>query len=161
MSTGRTHTRASLILSGTFLVGTLFTGNVSDVQYAFGAALGVMLSPDLDVDNKNISYKYIRSIGNVFEFIWGWLWYPYRKSLKHGGNLSHDPIIGTLGRIIFLFYRLIVIPEVILSVSGQVDFWNEMQWWAWKMILLWKIWIGLAGADLIHFVLDIATTNVD
>ncbi len=53
---------------------------------------GLIFGPDLDL--YSIHYKR-----------WGklrWLWRPYQQALKHRSIWSHGPIIGTIGRIIYL-----------------------------------------------------------
>jgi uncharacterized metal-binding protein len=53
---------------------------------------GLIFGPDLDL--YSIHYKR-----------WGklrWLWQPYQQALKHRSIWSHGPIIGTIGRIMYL-----------------------------------------------------------
>jgi len=57
---------------------------------------GLMFGPDLDI----YSRQYKR---------WGplrWIWLPYRWSMRHRSMLSHGPLIGTVGRIIYLLLWL-------------------------------------------------------
>lgn len=160
MSAGTVHTKACLILAGGFLVGTLFTRQPEDIQYIAGALAGIFVSPDCDVDSKFIAYKYIRQrLGKVAESAWNVLWYYYRKSIKHGSELSHVPIVSTTGRLLYLYCVTIVAPYVILCLILPLNFWHELDWWAAKFLGLWRVWIGLMGADLIHWALDICTTE--
>ena len=53
---------------------------------------GLIFGPDLDL----YSFHYKR---------WGifrWLWQPYQKAIKHRSIWSHGPIIGTIGRLVYL-----------------------------------------------------------
>ncbi len=53
---------------------------------------GLIFGPDLDL----YSFHYKR---------WGklrWLWKPYQKAIKHRSVWSHGPIVGTVGRIVYL-----------------------------------------------------------
>jgi len=153
MSNGRTHTIASIILAGGFLLG-------GGGQEAIGALLGVMLSPDLDVDNGFSADRYIRnSVGRVFETGWDGLWYFYRRSLKHGGELSHFPIVSTMGRIAYLFLFAIVIPTLFLSQFLDMNVQYELNWWWGKITQHWRLIVGLIGADTIHYFLDLLTTE--
>lgn len=159
MSKGTVHTLASVSLAGAFTAGTLMTGNPDDLQYVVGALTGILITPDCDVDAKFIAYKYIRQrLGKAAEFGWNMLWYYYRKSLKHGSELSHMPVISTLGRIAYLFLFAIVFPNLLLAALGY-DAWSEIQWWFWQIMTHWKVVVGLMSADFIHWGLDILTTE--
>jgi uncharacterized metal-binding protein len=155
MSNGRTHSIASVALACGFLLS-------GGGQEAMGALVGVMISPDCDVDNGFVADTYIRNrFGRVVEMGWDGLWYFYRRSLKHGGELSHFPIISTLGRIAYLFFFTIVIPYVVLMLflPGAWDIQTELGWWWGKIWEHWRLIVGLMGADLIHWGLDISTTE--
>src|SRR4026208_1432756 len=102
MSSGTVHTQACVALAVGFSIGALATYDVEASQYAVGALVGVLVSPDCDVDNGFVAYGYIRKrLGDWAEFIWDRVWYMYRRSVKHGSELSHFPIISTLGRLAY------------------------------------------------------------
>jgi uncharacterized metal-binding protein len=160
MSAGKVHTRASIALTAGFLVGAIATHLPADFQYAAGSLVGVMISPDCDVDGKFIAYHYIRkSLGFWAEKIWDWLWYFYRRSLKHGSELSHFPIIGTLGRITYLFFFCVIIPYVVLRLFFPFSWTDELSWWIGKICQHWRVVMGLMSADFIHWGLDVLTTE--
>lgn len=160
MSSGVVHTKACIALAVGFTAGAIASQNPSDFQYVLGALTGVLISPDCDVDSKFIAYKYIRQrLGRAAESGWNYVWYFYRKSVKHGSELSHFPIVGTIFRVGYLFLFAIVIPYLVLSLLFPFDLLREWQWWAWQTLTHWKIVVGLMGADLIHWALDILTTE--
>lgn len=160
MSAGNVHTKASLALTAGFLVGAIVSRESTDLQYAMGALIGVMISPDCDVDSKFIAYHYIRrGLGKWAEKIWDWLWYFYRRSLKHGSELSHFPVVGTLGRITYLFFFCVIIPYLVLRIFIPFQWEPELVWWMAKFATYWKVIVGLMGADFIHWGLDILTTE--
>jgi uncharacterized metal-binding protein len=74
-----------------------------------GCIIGTLwFSPDLDTESK----PYHR---------WGWLklyWLPYQKNVKHRSVISHSPIIGTAGRLLYCL-PLAVVASVILEVFRQ------------------------------------------
>lgn len=169
-----------MILAGSFLLGSLAFG--PGIEYAVGALVGIMLTPDLDVDAGNISNQIIREkIGGrpngkqkghpwfivrrrvawIAEKIWDGLWYFYRKSLKHGSELSHFPVISTLFRLGYLYLFTIIIPYTIfeLALPGAWDMGAELHWWGNQFIGHYHIVLGLMGSDLIHWALDILTTE--
>jgi uncharacterized metal-binding protein len=158
MSTGRVHTRVTLLIAAEFAVATIVSLDVSNVQYVAGALLGVILQPDLDVNHgKTHSNNLVSRLGLVPYIGWQGVWYMYRRSLKHGGDLSHFPVIGTLGRIGYLFLFAIVFPNLLLSQLFDFDFWYETSWWAWKIALAYKVILGLMTTDFFHWLLDVTT----
>ena len=180
MSAGCVHQKASVALGVGFLLGSLAYG--PGWEYVIGALVGIMLTPDLDVDAGNISNQIIRDrIGGrpngkqrdhswfiirrrvawLVEKAWDGLWYFYRKSLKHGSELSHFPIISTLFRLGYLFLFLLVIPYVVLAliVPGGWSIGVELHWWLALSAKHYRIILGLIGSDIIHWTLDILTTE--
>ena len=95
MPSGRTHDRVTLwslpIIAGSTLLVTARADLAFWVSSGFLVS-GLIFGPDLDL--YSIHYKR-----------WGklrWLWRPYQQALKHRSIWSHGPIIGTIGRIIYL-----------------------------------------------------------
>jgi Uncharacterized metal-binding protein len=156
VSSGKVHAISSVVLAGGFLAGGLILKDPSCFEYAAGSLAGILLSPDLDVDAKNLSYKFFRKYKT--ETLWSALWHFYRKSIKHGSELSHFPVVSTLGRLAYIFLFCITLPNLLLSFVGW-NFREETQWWYWQTLTHWKLWLGLAGSDFIHYVLDIATVQ--
>jgi uncharacterized metal-binding protein len=75
--------------------GTLYATARADLAFWVSGGFlfsGLIFGPDLDL----YSFHYQR---------WGilrWLWRPYQKAIKHRSMWSHGPIIGTIGRILYL-----------------------------------------------------------
>jgi uncharacterized metal-binding protein len=160
MSAGYVHTRASLILASGFVLGTLVTRDLQDLQYVLGALTGVMISPDCDVDSRFIAYTYIKKrLGYPAWWLWDKLWHFYRKSIKHGSELSHFPVVGTLGRLAYLFLFVIILPSTLIHLNYFPYIQAEVSWWFGKVCQYWRIAVALMGADLIHWGLDILTTE--
>jgi uncharacterized metal-binding protein len=152
------------------------------IEYAIGALVGVMISPDLDVDAKNISNQIIREkiggrpnakqkdtpwftirrrIAWAIEKVWDGLWFFYRGSVKHGSPLSHAPIISTLFRLAYLYLILILIPYATFALffPGAWDIGMEIRWWNNLAIRHYPVILGLMGSDIIHWGLDVLTTE--
>jgi uncharacterized metal-binding protein len=53
---------------------------------------GLWLSPDLDIRSNAV-----RRWGPLAA-----LWWPYRRCLRHRSLLSHGPLLGTAGRLVYL-----------------------------------------------------------
>ena len=161
MSAGCVHSKSSVILSAGFVLWGVMTGDpVSSLPYAVGSLVGIFISPDQDVDNGNISNKIIRNrMGRMVERAWDGLWYFYRKSLKHGSELSHFPVVSTIFRLAYLFFFLMVLPYTLLEIiaPGAWDIWSELIWWIELGAKHYKVILGLMGSDLIHWALDTLT----
>ncbi|MEM1368349.1 MAG: metal-binding protein [Cyanobacteria bacterium P01_H01_bin.15] len=101
MPSGRTHDRITLLCLPAFTA--LCWWGFKDARYALlaGSAFlfsGLMFGPDLDIH----SQQYKR---------WGplrWLWLPYQKLLRHRSLWSHGFLVGTLGRILYLGFWLML-----------------------------------------------------
>ena len=78
---------------------------------------GLVLSPDLDVDNGCIANKHIGSIpfiGGLSEILWRYYWKPYAKYVKHRSITSHAPVFSTLIRVVYLLWWLALIPSSVI-----------------------------------------------
>lgn len=95
MPSGRTHDRVTLWSLPIIASGTLYATARADLAFWVSGGFlfsGLIFGPDLDL----YSFHYKR---------WGklrWLWKPYQKAIKHRSIWSHGPIIGTIGRIVYL-----------------------------------------------------------
>ena len=95
MPSGRTHDRVTLWSLPIIAGGTLYATARADLAFWISGGFlfsGLIFGPDLDL----YSFHYKR---------WGklrWLWQPYQKAIKHRSIWSHGPIIGTIGRILYL-----------------------------------------------------------
>lgn len=149
-----------MILAGGFLLGSLVFG--SGIEYAAGALVGIMLTPDLDVDRGYIGNAIIRNrIGSLADKAWRGLWFFYRGSIKHGSGLSHFPVLSTIARLSYLYLFLIVLPYTVMEIlaPGAWDVGAELRWWSYQILNHWRLILGLMGSDLIHYMLDLLTTE--
>ena len=157
MSAGCVHQKASVALAGGFLLGSFAFG--PGWEYAAGALVGVLLTPDLDVDNGYIGNNIIRQgLGYWGDKVWDVIWYFYRRSLKHGSELSHFPVVSTLFRLAYLYFFVIIIPYVVLHLFFPGT-WGDLQWMMELGVKHYKLILGLMGSDIIHWGLDILTTE--
>ncbi len=99
MPSGRRHDSITL-WTLPLVVGVAFerTGNGTLTLLVSGGYLfsGLMFGPDLDI----YSRQYQR---------WGplrWIWLPYRRHLRHRSFWSHGPLVGTVGRVLYLLVWL-------------------------------------------------------
>ncbi|MFZ9567086.1 MAG: metal-binding protein [Vulcanococcus sp.] len=108
---------------------------------------GLWLSPDLDTNSR----PYQR---------WGplrWLWWPYRKALRHRSIVSHAPVIGSavrLGYLVCLLTGLSVLtsrwgapaPEQLFGLSQQLWFSHR----PWVIAAL----VGIEASTWLHLLQD-------
>lgn len=159
MSQGVVHRKASLILAAGFSVGALLSQNAGGLECALGAVVGIMVSPDLDVNSGNISYKIIRKkVGWFGESVWRWFWSGYSGSFKHGQFASHFPIFSTLIRLFYIYFWVILVPHTLIyfSVNPGWDLMYVLSWFA-KLFLSPMFFYGLVSSDIIHWALDLLT----
>jgi uncharacterized metal-binding protein len=105
MASGRSHDRAT---TGLALPFGLLCWPVLGATAALAAGLaflvgGLWLSPDLDT-RSNASRR------------WGplaVLWWPYRRVLSHRSALSHTPLLGSAGRLLYLAVTLALLSQLL------------------------------------------------
>ena len=165
MADGKTHASATQILAvllfaseatngklnGYFLGPTLIYSAV----LAGGAMLGLILTPDLDANAGSISEAELRAISSFGENLWWMYWFPYRRILPHRSPFSHWPIIGTIGRLLYI--------SLPYWIAFAITYFFYPSWSDWlAQNGLWLITLpyfrvavlGLAGADTLHFFMD-------
>lgn len=115
MAEAAVHSSASLLAS---LIGALPMAIAYDgwhaVLFSLTCLLGEHLfSPDLDHNSGARPYRR-----------WGWLriiWWLYQRLIPHRSPLSHWPILGTIGRIVYLV--TLAMPAIVyfeVDVAGIV-----------------------------------------
>ena len=113
----------------------------------FGYLLGRYIDPDLDlVQTSSSEYRAMREL-KIFGALLVAYWLPYSYVIPHRSPLSHFPILGTLGRFVYVFWWLVP-----LYIFAGVEFNNIM------LFFLIGIFNGLNLSDTIHWVLDVVTT---
>ena len=105
MPSGKVHAACSLALSAVAF-GAAFALSRESLPLAVAAAggclLGIPLTPDLDQENLGMSERWIikHTLGLGYLFVM--FWYPYARSIPHRSIWSHLPLIGTLGRLLYM-----------------------------------------------------------
>lgn len=151
MATGKDHTNASLgLLIGVcagYYSGYVINPESIPVVLAGLALSGFLVSPDLDVDNGNISNLYIRKWFKT-DIFWDIFWRPYRIGKKHRG-LSHIPLLSTLFRFLYIAF-----PPVIIFFNDQET--PTIHLFMLSLVsLLFSIPILIAGYSLFLFGLEL------
>lgn len=147
MPNGRVHS-AACVVTALASGGSAYYSGIATLPVAFdvvvGALLGIMLSPDLDVDRGNISNYYIRKFSPVAAWIWRAFWWPYAKAFRHRG-ISHWPVIGTCSRILYISVYVALFTIVLALFNKSVRL-----LYSWELPVL----VGLMLSDSVHALLD-------
>lgn len=136
MPSGHTHTLTTVGLAGV----TLIAGNPA---LTAGVLSGLVLSPDLDVDDGFIGFAHLRRIGCVgglLSGLWRVYWYPYARLVPHRSHISHSVFFGTVVRVFYLILPVLLVN--VLGVTVVIPAWFGM-WF-----------IGLCLSDALHIALD-------
>jgi uncharacterized metal-binding protein len=164
MSSGNVHSKASLILAAGFSLVAMISLEPKILECTVGALVGVVLSGDLDLSNGGIVGGDLikKKFGWRARGIWKWFWKDYSDSFKHGSWSSHFPVFGTVFRLAYIYFKLIIpfylVAYLIVNAVGfGWDLIGELKWWA--VIMLNPMFLyGLSSSDTIHYFLDKLTT---
>lgn len=165
MANGRTHTKTNLAAAGVLGIASII--NPVFFPISLGTLTSVMVGPDIDVDDGNISNYFARKLG--FDILWRFITYPYRVAFKHRG-ISHWPVIGTLTRVLYFIVPLFVIlfasdqnGKLIKSILVAIilQFLFIFLWFlAWPLLQMvsteaaFLFLLGLVFGDALHLLLD-------
>lgn len=148
MPGGKVHSALTLATaSGVLAPYLLVQFNGNPYEYVAGVAVGLLITPDLDLNNGNISDTMIRKMFPPAQWLWRLLWTPYSLLIPHRSIFSHFPLLGTALRIGYIF---LVIN--LARLLGHFIFQNfDTVLFIWN----WSLFFGLCHADLIHWAADI------
>ena len=149
MAMGRSHDRATLALALPFgLLWWPWQGATVSLAAGLGFLLGgLWLSPDLDTAS-NASRR------------WGPLrplWSPYRRLLRHRSLLSHGPVLGSAGRLLYLAVLLIGLCHLArpLGTPTAAELLRRLrELWDQHPPLLIGALVGLEASAWLHLLQD-------
>lgn len=153
MPNGRCHSAATIATTSAFLsyfaAGVVVTSttisayNEWAIFAAIGAFSGLVVEPDLDQDAQAAPLSTMRETGgDGLANLWRIYWSPYARLLPHRCFWSHAPVVGTLGRILYL-----------LPLWGPVCFlWTKL--FGFPAGQLFALTVGLCWTDALHYVMD-------
>ena len=149
MPSGRVHAAFTLVTgAGVAYYGYQAGYPLPEIAAASGGVfLGLLLSPDLDVDQGSISFEYARNLfGGLFGAVWAMVWKPYSYLIPHRSPLSHFPVLGTVIRLGYLA-GVLYLGLYLLHWTGAI---TRPVLPSWAPFTFW----GLCLADTLHFFLD-------
>jgi len=152
MARGETHTIVTIAATvPTFAVAAYVTRDPGLAALAAAGTLsGVLLSPDLDHDWRTESELILWRITPAIGIPWSVIWCPYQYLIPHRSPLSHWPLVGTLGRVLYVV-ALLLLAQVHLRAVG-VPF-DAMFWTQWPAASA-AFCAGLAVSDFGHWLFD-------
>jgi uncharacterized metal-binding protein len=149
MPSGKLHSALTLATASgviaPYLIVNLY-GN--EYMYLAGCVTGLMVTPDMDVNNGNISDHYIRKVSRPAQWLWRLFWTPYALLVPHRHFVSHFPIVGTILRIGYFFLIINLLNLVWSFIIGLFDTVSFV--WIWD----WSFFFGLAHVDAVHWAVD-------
>lgn len=156
MSSGRTHAAVTLIAStgSAFLLYRYGWPSGQAVAFCVGGLVGLLVNPDLDVNNGSISQRMVRkSAGCLPGLIWAGFWHPYALLIRHRSPLSHWPILGTVLR---LTYLVLIGHLVWLGLHLTFGLAPITTHTSALILPVWALpaFLGLCLSDGLHFVFD-------
>ena len=149
MASGRSHDRATGLLALPFgLLWWPLLGAMGTVVAASAFLIGgLWLSPDLDT-RSNATRR------------WGplrLLWWPYRHLLPHRSILSHSPVLGSAGRLLYLGVLVMFISLLLMPYGspGPDRLINALQQnWLNQRPLIVAALAGLEMSSWLHLLQD-------
>jgi uncharacterized metal-binding protein len=164
MASGHHHAIATVIVGGALsagLYGVAHCPPLETILFASGCLTGLVINPDLDIRHFTHAEQVLRAsggpLGGLLARLWYTLWWPYAHLIPHHRHpLSHFPLLGTAGRLLYLsilfglfgylanwLFKLPPFPEF------PPELWPLVAWWAG----------GLAAMDTLHAVMDSGTRS--
>lgn len=144
MPSQRVHDASCLAAAGIIASVGLVLWKMPLFAVSAGTAMGTLIHPDWD---------YAEARGVVAEL--GPLKYlikPYGLLVPHRHWISHLPVVGTIGRLLYIMLPLFIVGFSFSSGNPVVKILRNHYFWYG--------FLGLALADTIHFALDMAQTGV-
>ena len=143
---GHGRTTMALVVPAALLAehgtGDLMVG----VWVGLGVLCGLIIDPDLDLTTPTGSNIRVMTANPFLGRLWNLFWYPYGRLIPHRHFLSHGPIIGTIGRVMYL----LAVPAALALISGY-----GAQFTAVFTGIFFVYWVvGLIISDVGHFLLD-------
>lgn len=108
-----------------------------------GCLAGIVISPDLDVDQPTRPHYIMARFGWLPAGLWRIVWLPYSRMIPHRSPVSHAPLLSTAIRLAYLA----ALAWLLLALTGRP--WPGLPAWAPLACA------GLAVSDGLHWLADV------
>lgn len=146
MASGFYHHLASIGLAPA-VAAAVYVGTGSKELSGYAAAgciSGIFVNPDRDLRIQSSDFtlaKWTLGLG----LIWAILWWPYSSLIPgHRHPLSHLPLVGTTGRVLYII--------VALAIVQSFTHWPLIQ--AVSTLFGLMLFVGLLVSDTAHWFMD-------
>ncbi len=156
MASGENHVKATALIAlpAGVLAALSGAGWLAGAACSLGCLSGIILSPDLDVEHRTRSeYLVYRYMGRFLGAAWFAFWWPYARLIPHRHPLSHWPVMGTLGRILYIYFAGGALWFAAAWMIRGRGVWMPLGDWLESIYFIWGI-LGLGLADALHFLMD-------
>lgn len=158
MSSGEAHIQGTIALSVALSAVTLAsTGDWRVGAFTLtGCLTGIFLTPDLDQPwviskSEQAIIRYTLGLG----YIWLAIWHLYATMIPHRSPLSHWPILGTAGRLAWLYVVYLGV-DFMWGVPSDGLLARTLAWGRVQPSFYWYVALfGLAMSDTLHFLMDL------
>ena len=156
MSDGKTHATATTALVFPVAMTSMLLMPHDPLSGAIvgglGCLTGLIIDPDLDIENITRSEWQVIKRFWIFGMLWIVFWYPYARAIPHRSPLSHWPLLGTVGRVLYLMLWVKLIGAILGGSVGIVAIVSQ------PLFMIW--FYGLAVADTAHFIMDVVSSKM-
>jgi uncharacterized metal-binding protein len=156
LASGENHIKATVLIAlpTGVLAAVGGAGWLAGAACSLGCLAGVILSPDLDVEHRTRSeYLIYRYLGRFLGAAWFAFWWPYARLIPHRHPISHWPVMGTLIRVLYLYFAGGAVWFAAAWVITGRGAWMPLTQWLGNINFIWGL-LGLAAADTLHFIMD-------
>lgn len=152
VASGKQHFNATLGLGVVLTLVATFINPLYILTTIYASVTALFVHPDCDLESTSYSERMIQQWSNKIIPYWlshflmksyQIIWYVYAIFTIHRGWTSHFPIVGTIGRAIYL-YGIFWLINVHFEIVSKITYSHE---------LLWFISV-IAISDILHFLMD-------
>lgn len=151
-----TEHKIANVASGVFLTTTsflVFQRLDLSLAAAVGSLIGTVVTPDYDLDSA-LPRSFMTRIPFV-SLMWGMMWWPYQRSVKHRSWVSHSPFVSTVLRALYMFFWFSAV-SLLLLVMGITNVWayDAVLWMGENFQIVMMVFFCWMFQDLVHLFQD-------
>lgn len=159
MASGEVHLRANLLFLGAACGVTLLAAPEYLAPVAVGATVGVIITPDFDIDGRTITEQSILAIP-VLGILFMQSWYGYALLARHRG-ISHGIFLGTPTRVFWSCLVLLFWYVFFVGLLYVCQWWTLLDWLPkpreyvfnpTNVLIVYVLWWA---QDIVHYILDL------